>query len=82
MHFSDLDSEFRMQLIDLINSIFGPEKLLPKTVNGELVKARDLFNYVKSYMELLNSDKIPSPTSFLAVFIVTIILFNCFVYVQ
>ncbi|XP_030022153.1 atlastin isoform X2 [Manduca sexta] len=60
---SELDEEFIDALKELVPSIFAPANLTPKLMNGEKVKARDLFTYIQSYMMIFNSDKAPSVNS-------------------
>lgn len=71
--FADLDPEFKMCLLDLIPSIFSPSNLIPKVINGEKVKARDLLTYFKSYMDIFNSDKVPPVASIIEVMVKFII---------
>ncbi|KOB73780.1 Atlastin, partial [Operophtera brumata] len=60
---SKLDPVFIDNLKDLASSIFGAKNLKVKTINGQPMKARDLFTYFNTYMGIFNSNKIPSPTS-------------------
>ncbi|KOB73723.1 Uncharacterized protein OBRU01_10207 [Operophtera brumata] len=60
---NELEPDFIDNLKDLASSIFGAKKLKVKTINGQPMKARDLFTYFNTYMGIFNSNKIPSPTS-------------------
>ncbi|XP_026325487.1 uncharacterized protein LOC113234392 [Hyposmocoma kahamanoa] len=60
---SDLSEEFKEQLLQLIPLILAPENLLPKQINGETVKARDLYHFFKSYVDVFNSNELPHPQS-------------------
>ncbi|KAG6447009.1 hypothetical protein O3G_MSEX004742 [Manduca sexta] len=55
--------EFKKSLLDLVPSIFGPENLTPKNINGQPVKCCDLFYYFKTYMNIFNSNELPEPVT-------------------
>ncbi|KOB70941.1 Atlastin [Operophtera brumata] len=63
----ELEPDFVDNLKDLASSIFGAKKLKVKTINGQPMKARDLFTYFNTYMDIFNSNKIPTPTSIMKV---------------
>ncbi|KAJ8736061.1 hypothetical protein PYW08_006717 [Mythimna loreyi] len=55
----DLTQEFRLALLQLIPSLFDPEHLTPKLVNGERLRMQDLFDYFQQYVGIFNSDEVP-----------------------
>lgn len=64
---SDIDIKFRTNLKQLVSSLLGTDKLSPKIINGQKVKAGELYNYFKAYMTLFNSDQIPNPRTIMQV---------------
>lgn len=58
---------FTQQLLDLVPYVLKADSLTPKRINGEKITARSLFNYFDSYVEIFNSDKIPTSESLHAV---------------
>ncbi|XP_014480380.1 PREDICTED: atlastin isoform X2 [Dinoponera quadriceps] len=62
---SEIQSEFKKQLKVLIPMILAPENLVTKKINGQVVKARDLLEYFKSYMKIYKGDELPEPKSML-----------------
>lgn len=65
--FSDLRPEFKKTLLELIPLILAPENLLPKQIDGETIKARDLYHFFKTYVEVFNSNELPQPQSIMRV---------------
>lgn len=47
--------------------MLAPENLVPKQIGGQKVKARDLLNYFKSYVDVFNSEELPNPMTILQV---------------
>ena len=62
---SNIRQEFKVSLLELVPSIFGSTNLTPKTINGQRIKTRDLFDYFKTYMRIFNSGELPTPVSIL-----------------
>ncbi|EFN89021.1 Atlastin-2 [Harpegnathos saltator] len=62
---SEIQTEFKRQLNVLIPMILAPENLVTKKINGQVVKARDLLEYFKSYMKIYKGDELPEPKSML-----------------
>lgn len=58
---------FIKQLLDLVPYVLKADNLLPKRINGEKVTARSLYNYFYDYVEIFNSDTIPTSESLHAV---------------
>ncbi|KAI4496638.1 hypothetical protein M0804_000448 [Polistes exclamans] len=62
---SEIESEFKEQLKVLIPMILAPENLVTKKIDGQVVKARDLLEYFKSYIKIYKGDELPEPKSML-----------------
>ncbi|XP_072755393.1 atlastin isoform X3 [Anoplolepis gracilipes] len=62
---SEIQSEFKKQLKVLIPMILAPQNLVTKKINGQVVKAKDLLEYFKSYINLYKGDELPEPKSML-----------------
>ncbi|TGZ48747.1 Atlastin, partial [Temnothorax longispinosus] len=60
---SEIKAEFKKQLKVLIPMILAPENLVTKKINGQVVKAKDLLEYFKSYINLYKGDELPEPKS-------------------
>ncbi|XP_031636890.1 atlastin-like [Contarinia nasturtii] len=50
---------------ELSTSLFAPENLIVKKINGQQVRARNLSQYLESYTNMFNSDKLPEINSVL-----------------
>lgn len=62
---TDITSEFKQSLIDLIPEVLAPENLIVKEINGQKVKARDLVQYFISYLNIFKSEDMPEPKTML-----------------
>lgn len=62
---SEIESEFKNQLQVLVPMLLSPENLVTKKINGQVVKARDLLEYFKSYIKIYKGDELPEPKSML-----------------
>lgn len=62
---SDITAEFKENLEELIPMLMAPENLVIKEINGQVVKARDLVQYFKSYLNIFKSDDMPEPKTML-----------------
>jgi atlastin len=47
--------------------ILAPENLVVKEIGGQKVKAKELLQYFKSYLEIYRGDELPEPKSMLVV---------------
>lgn len=54
--------------------VLSPHNLVPKLINGQKVKAKDLVQYFKSYMNIYKGNDLPEPKSMLVVCIASFIL--------
>lgn len=64
---SDIDTEFKKYLQIFIPMLLAPENLVLKQINGQKVKARDLIQYFKSYIQIYSGNDLPEPKSMLLV---------------
>ncbi|XP_018917432.1 atlastin isoform X2 [Bemisia tabaci] len=62
---SDIEDEFKKHLCSLVPMLLSPEKLLLKEISGQRVKAKELVQYFKSYINLFSGDELPEPKSML-----------------
>ncbi|XP_058808981.1 atlastin [Phymastichus coffea] len=62
---AEIESEFKEQLRRLIPMLLAPENLVTKKINGQVVKARELLEYFKSYIKIYKGDELPEPKSML-----------------
>lgn len=62
---SDITTEFKQSLRELIPLLMAPENLIIKEINGQVVKARDLVQYFKSYLNIFRSEDMPEPRTML-----------------
>ena len=56
----DIRPVFREQLLDLVPHLLHPDQLVVKKINGEKVTGRTLFNYFHNYVQVFNSDTMPT----------------------
>ncbi|XP_028029968.1 atlastin-like [Bombyx mandarina] len=62
---ADIRIEFKEALRDLVPSMFGSRNLVPKKINGHQIKTRDLFDFFKTYVNIYNSEELPTPVTIL-----------------
>ncbi|XP_046476384.1 atlastin isoform X3 [Neodiprion pinetum] len=62
---AEIESEFKVQLKTLVPMLLAPENLVTKKIDGQVVKARDLLEYFKSYIKIYKGDELPEPKSML-----------------
>ncbi|XP_012275817.1 atlastin isoform X2 [Orussus abietinus] len=62
---SEIESEFKEQLKVLIPMLLAPENLVTKKINGQVVLAKELLEYFKSYIKIYKGDELPEPKSML-----------------
>uniref|UniRef100_A0A023EUV9 Putative guanylate-binding protein n=1 Tax=Aedes albopictus TaxID=7160 RepID=A0A023EUV9_AEDAL len=62
---ADITPEFKQSLKELVPMLLSPTNLIPKEINGQKVKARDLVQYFKSYMAIYKGNELPEPKSML-----------------
>lgn len=62
-----IDTRFIRYMKELVPSLFAPENLIVKTVNGQKLQARDLMTYLRMYVDIFNGDTLPEPKMVLTV---------------
>ncbi|XP_066996434.1 atlastin isoform X2 [Anabrus simplex] len=62
---SDIEADFKLNLQVLVPMILAPENLVIKKIGGQKVKAKELLQYFKSYIEIYKGDELPEPKSML-----------------
>lgn len=62
---TDIDPDFKQNLQILVPMLLGPENLVLKRISGQSVKARDLVQYFKSYIQIYSGNELPEPKSML-----------------
>nr|CAD7431905.1 unnamed protein product [Timema monikensis] len=63
---SDIEPEFQKQLKIFVPMVLASENLVIKEIAGQKVKAKELVQYFKSYLEIYKGDELPEPKSMLA----------------
>lgn len=59
----NIDDKFIDMVKELLAKILAPENLIVKQVNGENIRAKDIVQYLKSYINVFNSSDLPDPKS-------------------
>ncbi|KAH7940160.1 hypothetical protein HPB52_022075 [Rhipicephalus sanguineus] len=62
---SDIEEEFKKQLLELVPSLLAPDNLLVKEINGEKISCQELMSYFKVYVNIFKGDELPEPKSML-----------------
>ncbi|KAG6442014.1 hypothetical protein O3G_MSEX002086 [Manduca sexta] len=62
---TDISEEFKSELKKLVPMILAPENLVPKLIEGQKVKAKDLLHIFKAYMKVFSGNELPEPKSIL-----------------
>lgn len=68
-----IDEEFVNYLKKLVPSIFAPENLIVKKINGQTIRVRNLLSYLETYVNLFNGGDLPEPKTVFMVMFVEII---------
>lgn len=53
--------EFLKSVKELVPQLFAPEKLVVKKINGQKIRARDLLQYIQTYLGIFNGNSLPEP---------------------
>jgi hypothetical protein len=64
---SDIEGEFKKQLATLVPKVLAPKNLVVKEISGQKVKAKELVQYFKSYIQIYKGSDLPEPKSMLEV---------------
>lgn len=79
---SSMDEDFLQELKNLVENLFKPQNLVVKKIEGIDVKAHELFEYIKSYVNLFSTPgSIPKPKSLYELIVgkfLTQIVSNCY----
>ncbi|XP_078128397.1 atlastin-2 isoform X2 [Sander vitreus] len=62
---SDIDEEFKAELVNLVPTLLAPENLVEKEIGGVKITCRDLLHYFKAYMKIYQGEELPHPKSML-----------------
>ncbi|XP_052756538.1 atlastin-like [Galleria mellonella] len=62
---ADIRDEFKTSLRQLVPMLLAPENLVPKLIGGQKVKAKDLMQYFRVYMNIFNGSELPTPKTIL-----------------
>lgn len=60
---NDLEPEFVQELKVLAPLLLSKENVIPKTINGQVIKAKELLNFVQSYWNVFQDGNLPNPTT-------------------
>ncbi|XP_059480337.1 atlastin isoform X2 [Neocloeon triangulifer] len=61
----DIETDFKNQLSILVPLLLAPENLVVKEISGQKVKAKELVQYFKSYIQIYKGSELPEPKSML-----------------
>ncbi|KHJ47554.1 guanylate-binding protein [Trichuris suis] len=64
---SDIELEFKRQLLNFVPQILAPNNLVLKKINGREICCRELLEYFRSYMKVFAGQDLPEPKSMLLV---------------
>lgn len=62
-NWNDMSSNFKKLLKNLVSKLLSPDKLITKKINGQNIRARNLLQFLKSYMAVFNNKEMPEPKS-------------------
>lgn len=57
---SEMDEDFRLNLMNLIEAVFAPQNLKAKKILNAEVKAKDFYEFIKVFCRAFKSDQLPS----------------------
>uniref|UniRef100_A0A023FME0 Putative guanylate-binding protein n=1 Tax=Amblyomma cajennense TaxID=34607 RepID=A0A023FME0_AMBCJ len=58
---SEIETEFKKQLLHLVPSILSPENLIPKEINGQKVTCQQLIIYMTTCVRIFKWNAVPGP---------------------
>lgn len=58
-----ISADFITYVKEFVPAVFAPENLISKRINGQTIRARDLLQFLETYVNAFNADKIPEPKS-------------------
>lgn len=56
-----IEPDFRNSVKELASSLLSPENLIVKRINGQKIRARDVVQYLESYVTIFNGNTLPDP---------------------
>lgn len=59
----EISVKFKNMVKELVPKLLSPENLIIKKIQGQKVRAKDLIQYLKSYVSIFNQNEIPEPKS-------------------
>lgn len=62
---TEIESDFRTQLAELVPLVLSPKNLVVKRIGGNKVKAKELLHYFKAYTAIYKGNELPEPKSML-----------------
>lgn len=77
---AEIEVEFKKHLEIFVPELLAPENLVIKEIAGQKIKAKELLQYFKSYIEMYKGNELPEPKSMLLVGIIFVIYFLFFMY--
>lgn len=60
---SDLEENFKTYLLELVTLLFSPSNLVPKKINGQTIRAKELSTHFNVFLELFKSNETPTISS-------------------
>lgn len=64
---SEIESDFKKQLKNLVPRLLSPGELVLKETNGQKVTGRELLEYFRAYTKIFQGEDLPEPKSMLLV---------------
>ena len=64
---ADIEDEFVNHLRVLVPRLLAPENLVKKEFGGQPIKARDLYKFFQTFMEVFKDIDLPEPTTLVEV---------------
>ncbi|XP_041970019.1 atlastin isoform X2 [Aricia agestis] len=62
---ADIEGEFKRALQQLVPMLLAPHNLVPKLINGQRVRVKELLPYFRAYMGIYRGNELPEPKSML-----------------
>lgn len=62
-----IDPRFIKYVKEIVPSLFAPENLIVKEINGQKLHARDFITYLNAYIKIFNGNELPEPKTALMV---------------
>ncbi|XP_064478721.1 atlastin-2-like [Ornithodoros turicata] len=59
----DISGGFKHHMRDLVSYLLSPERLVPKKVNGRIIKCKELLSMFQTYFTVFDQKELPQPMS-------------------